>query len=377
MVIGIDATNLNMGGGRTHIVNMLNSIDWDKHPSDRIVLYAKEELLRKITDHPSIKKVTNKYLNGNLLMRYYWLIFHSKSEYKENDILFSPSGLYCGTFRPYVTMSRNMLLFDKKERKRQGGKLRVKLEISRLLQIFSLKRANGIIFISDYARTSITSQLNLDNHFVIKICHGISSQFKYLPQDRVFERESGHCIELLYVSHIYGYKHPWNVVKATSILKNRGYDVKLKIIGGGDPQAIQKLNDTIKSIPQGDSFISYLGMLPHDKIHTYYKMADIFVYASTCENMPNILIEAMSASLPVACSNYQPMPEFVRDAGLLFDPLDINNIADVVERLIISPQLRTLFGNKAYDYSCSFNWSETAERTLNFLAETHDKFNNK
>ena len=38
-----------------------------------------------------------------------------------------------------------------------------------------------------------------------------------------------------------------------------------------------------------------------------------FIFASTCENMPNILIEGMSSGLPILCSNYLPMPEFLKD----------------------------------------------------------------
>ena len=50
--------------------------------------------------------------------------------------------------------------------------------------------------------------------------------------------------------------------------------------------------------------------------------ANLFVFASSCENMPNTLVEAMAIGLPIACSDRGPMPEVLRDGGVYFDPED-------------------------------------------------------
>lgn len=376
MVIGIDATNLNLGGGKTHILNLVEALSrLRKETTIKIIIYAQQQLLDHLPDAEFITKRTNNYLNGTMLKRYYWLLFKSKNEYKEFDILFAPSGLYFGSFRPYVTMSRNMLLFDKKERQRLNFKLRMKINISRRFQLTSLKNADGIIFISDYAKSVIVSELHINEIANSVIYHGISSKFKISPQQRTMQSaEQSSPFELLYVSHIYEYKHPWNVVHAVNKLKQKGYDVKLKIVGGGNSVAIKRLNETIESIPQHDSFIHYLGVQPYDAIYSYYKQADIFVYASTCENMPNILIEAMSSSLPIACSNYMPMPEFLADAGLYFDPLDVDSIALTLERLLLSPGLRRELSEKAFSYSNKYTWTQTAEKTLSFIESTYSMY---
>lgn len=49
--------------------------------------------------------------------------------------------------------------------------------------------------------------------------------------------------------------------------------------------------------------INYMGLIDHDKLTDIYKNADGFVFASSCENQPIILLEAMAAGLPIACSN--------------------------------------------------------------------------
>ena len=54
--------------------------------------------------------------------------------------------------------------------------------------------------------------------------------------------------------------------------------------------------------------------------HAVLKRAHLFVFASSCENMPNTLVEAMASGLPIACSDRGPMPEILRDGGTYFDP---------------------------------------------------------
>ena len=48
--------------------------------------------------------------------------------------------------------------------------------------------------------------------------------------------------------------------------------------------------------------------------------ANLFIFASSCENMPNTLLEGMASGLPIACSDRGPMPETLQDRGILSMP---------------------------------------------------------
>jgi glycosyltransferase involved in cell wall biosynthesis len=65
--------------------------------------------------------------------------------------------------------------------------------------------------------------------------------------------------------------------------------------------------------------------------------SDIFVFASSCENMPNTLIEGMAAGLKIACSSRGPMPEVLKDAGYYFDPESPVSISKAIEQIILNP----------------------------------------
>ena len=81
--------------------------------------------------------------------------------------------------------------------------------------------------------------------------------------------------------------------------------------------------------PDGD-FITYKGTVPHEQLNAHYAAANLCVFASSCENMPNILLEGMASGLPIACSNRGPMSEILGDAGLYFDPEVVDSIAEAI-----------------------------------------------
>ena len=84
--------------------------------------------------------------------------------------------------------------------------------------------------------------------------------------------------------------------------------------------------------------------------------------------MPNILIEAMSAGLPIASSYYGPMPEILGAKGLFFDPMDVDSIADTLRFLINNPKVRMRLAENASLRAQDYSWTRTAKDTFDFIA---------
>lgn len=78
---------------------------------------------------------------------------------------------------------------------------------------------------------------------------------------------------------------------------------------------------------------------PSQDIIARYRESDIFVLPSVYEGFPNVLCEAMSCGLPVACGNVCDNPMIIENGknGLLFDPLSVDDIAEKMKRLILMP----------------------------------------
>jgi glycosyltransferase involved in cell wall biosynthesis len=94
----------------------------------------------------------------------------------------------------------------------------------------------------------------------------------------------------------------------------------------------------------------------------------VFVFASSCENMPSTLIEAMASGLPIACSDRGPMPEVLQDGGTYFDPEDPASIAAAIGELLQSPERRRSAAARARALAARYSWARCADETWSFLA---------
>jgi len=108
--------------------------------------------------------------------------------------------------------------------------------------------------------------------------------------------------------------------------------------------------------------------MPFSALHGEYQAADGFIFASSCENLPNILIEAMTAGLPIACSKRGPMPEVLGGAGVYFDPLQADGIAQAMRELVNSADLRGRLAAQAKELSLEYSWHRCAKDTFSFIA---------
>ena len=115
----------------------------------------------------------------------------------------------------------------------------------------------------------------------------------------------------------------------------------------------------------------------HSEIPAYLADADIFIFASSCENMPNTLVEAMASGLPIACSDRGPMPEILKDAGVYFDPENPESISTAVFELVKSHELRNKLANSAYQLSTQYSWARCASETWRYLSDTWEAHQNE
>jgi glycosyltransferase involved in cell wall biosynthesis len=102
-------------------------------------------------------------------------------------------------------------------------------------------------------------------------------------------------------------------------------------------------------------------------MHSVYRDADAFIFASTCENMPNILLEAMASGLPIVSSNHGPMPEVLGDAGQYMDPLNVAEIEKAITNLVQDHELRASCAESAFQRAIPFSWENCAQSTFSFV----------
>ena len=384
MKLIIDACTKGSGGGRRHLSEVLNEFVKPENKVSEIYIWGPKRLIDILPNNPIIVKNSPRILNMGLLGSLIWQFFFRDLNFKKIDFdcIYSPYGNYTGNLRPYVTMSRNMLMFEQKERKKYGYTfLRLKLKLLYFIQKKSFLNSTGFIFLSYYAKKIISKKLN--NNFISStiINHGISEEFRKppKPQSPISSYSPSNPFRLLYVSNILPYKYHLNVITAVNQLVENGVPLKLTIVGQIDSHSLaKKVNNLVNKVNSKNNIVDWYKNITIKQVKSFYHSSDSFIFASSCENMPNILIEAMSSGLPIICSNHGPMKEFLKDSGLYFNPLSVSELKNAILKMINDHNLRTKLSNESYKLSFNYSWQKCAKKTINYILEnSKDLKNNK
>jgi glycosyltransferase involved in cell wall biosynthesis len=375
-VVAIDASRNRSGGAIAHLRGILGASDPRKYGVSAVHVWSYEALLDQLPNSPWLVKHSPKELNSSLLMQMWWQYRQLPVEVARArcDVLLSTdAGTVCH-FEPDIVMSRDMLSFEGKEMLRYPpfSFSRIRLWLLKWLQVRSLRKANGALFLTQYAADVIQSYTGKLNAVRI-VPHGIGDNFRRENIPSGWTSRGG-TIKCTYVSNADLYKHQWHVVEAMGMLRKAGFEVCLSLVGAGSGSAVNKILDTVKRVDPERSFVEVLPAQKHEIISQYLFESDVFVFASSCENMPNTLVEAMAAGLPIACSDRGPMPEVLQGGGVYFNPEDAASIFEAVKSIIENQSLRTQIAKVALERSKLFSWRRCAEETWRYLGDIHASY---
>lgn len=371
MIFGVNACRARSGGAVSHLIGLIQEVVPEEFGVDQVHVWSYATLLKALPDRPWLIKHSPPALEGSILQQLWWERSELPRDLERNkcSVLLNIDASSLCRFRPAVTMSRDMLCYEPGEAKRYGishGRLR--LVARRYAQNSALRAADGAVFLTRYAARVIQQSCG-PLQTVAYIPHGVGAAFKAIEPETSWPAPGERPIRCLYVSNALPYKHQWNVVAAVAELRKKGLDLELHLVGGGEGVARTRLDAQIRHSDPDRRFVTQREFVPQNTLPDLLGQADLFVFASSCENMPNTLLEAMAAGLPIACSNRGPMPEVLDDGGVYFDPEDVDSTAGAIEQLITDPIRRTMLAARSKALSQQYSWERCARETFTFVKQ--------
>jgi glycosyltransferase involved in cell wall biosynthesis len=269
------------------------------------------------------------------------------------DVLFNP-----GFTAPIFSPCRQVTVFHDLQHKRHPEYFRwFDLPFWRFLLWAAAHRSHRLIAVSEATRADLLRFYRVPKERIAVIAHGVEPAFSLLDRSNT---ES----YLLCVSTLHPHKNLPRLIRAYGRTK-RDFRLILAGLRGFHADVIERL---IEEMGLRDS-VQITGWVPREELYSLYERARAFVYPSMFEGFGMPVLEALAAGIPVACSDIPPLREVAGDTALFFDPLNEDDIAAAIERVMADASLREHMTQAGRERARPFTWQRSAEQTLSVLCD--------
>ena len=157
------------------------------------------------------------------------------------------------------------------------------------------------------------------------------------------------------------------LLEATAILRARGVPARALIVGDGPERAALQRQAARAGLAEAAVFT---GRVPAAKVRQFHALLDVFVVPRTPDRVCQLVtplkpVEAMASGLCVVTSEVKALTEIVKHevTGMQTVPQDPVSLADCLEHLLYSPDIRRKLGDNAREWAArDRTWAHNAAR---------------
>jgi glycosyltransferase involved in cell wall biosynthesis len=239
---------------------------------------------------------------------------------------------------------------------------------TRALETHCMQAADLVVTLGEAMRDEIIER-GVNPRDIVIVPNGVSAEFlQPLPDATQLKRDLGvkdgeYVVGL--VSSLVAHEGIGTLLDAVKILNDRGLRTRALIVGDGPERAALQRQAAALGL---DAI--FTGRVPMAKVRDYHAVLDVFVVPRTPDRVCQLVtplkpVEAMASGLPVVVSAVRALGELVKDTvtGLLAPPLDPAALADALQLLLDSPELRRKLGDNAREaVARDRTWEHNAAR---------------
>lgn len=351
MTIGIDGRLWNESGVGRYIRNLVHGID-GQNTEDEFVIFLTKETFNKIEfRNPKIKKVVSDAHWHTLSEQ--WK-FKGEIERANVDLMHFTYFSYPVFYkRPFVITIHDLILDHFPTgvaSSRPKPIFKLKHFGYKKITSQAIKNAKKIIVPSNATKDEITKHYNATTEKIEVIYEGFDQSITKGKGTNLISNNY-----ILYVGNAYPHKNLQILLEAFSKIRK---DQKIDLV------CIGRNDFFYKRIKNNQPGVHFLHDIDDYSLFDYYKGARLFVMPSLMEGFGLPVLEAMSLSCPVVCSNTPALKEICQNAAVYFDPKDPNDLKEKIEKVLSDKELLESLAQKGKKQSEKFSWEECVSETL-------------
>lgn len=235
---------------------------------------------------------------------------------------------------------RNLMTIHDVRGLRSGSAGRIeRLLFNHVLQS-AVSRADQLITVSEAVRQELLETWPKAN---VSVVYNGLDLAKFGPVEVDLLERTRHSLALpkrylLAVGHFEPRKNYLGLIEALAILRRRGSQYSLVIIGN-DSGGKAPVQERVRHHGLENS-VTLLSGLSDFEVRCAYQACHAFVFPSTYEGFGIPILEAMAAERPMVLSGLPVFREITQSQGLYFDADDVEALADAIETVSTSPEIR-------------------------------------
>jgi glycosyltransferase involved in cell wall biosynthesis len=219
---------------------------------------------------------------------------------------------------------------------------------------------DGIVVNCEYLKNHLIHEERVPSHLIHVCYNGLDLQQFYSAPSIRRPSLPEEALVIGVVCALRPEKGLLTLLDAYARVRQLRKQMKLVFVGSGS--MLQELQARARAV---DVFADCVWQPTVAEPAKWLRAFDIFVLPSLTEALSNSLMEAMACGCPVIASDVGGNPELVRDGecGILFEPRNVDALAEALRRLIEDPSLRNALGRRAESFMRStFSRSTSADR---------------
>jgi glycosyltransferase involved in cell wall biosynthesis len=223
-------------------------------------------------------------------------------------------------------------------------------------------KLEGAEFLAPISNFNIDYMANLIGEHIRKKCTvvrcGVDDKH-YIPISTKPDEQNGK-FEILQVGSLHWKKGQLYLIQAMSLLKERNFSFRLRIIGEGKERL--NIEAEIKRLNVGD-VVELMGSKTQAEVAQLLPTADCYVQSSVSEGIPVAIMEAMACELPVIATQITGIPELVIQdkTGYLVPLADPTALAEAIITVKENPEKAKQLGKNGREWVLQeFNLNKNA-----------------
>ncbi len=222
--------------------------------------------------------------------------------------------------------------------------------------------AKRLATVSFYSKEDIARSFKVDYDKIDVVYDGINQVFKPIAEEekiKVRQKYTKGSEYFLFVGALHPRKNVCGLLKAFDAYKSvNGYKTKLVVVGG-QMHKTGPIFETYENMRYKDDVI-FTGRVSTEALQGIFGAAFALTFVPFFEGFGIPIVEAMSAGVPVICSNTTSIPEVGGNAVLYADPVKIDQITEAMIKISEDEEMRKSLVEKGFIQKDKFSWDETA-----------------